>query len=85
MAVVLGSLIIFYLIIFEVYKYLSQRKRGVMAEKADTDRKIIKEIQSNNRYNLILDVFTTLDKNAEKNGLELHTNLKGYLEYGKTE
>lgn len=56
-----------------------------MAEKADTDRKIIKEIQSNNRYNLILDVFTTLDKNAEKNGLELHTNLKGYLEYGKTE
>lgn len=84
MLIVIISLVLFYFIIFMVYRHLSRKKAAAMPGKSN-DITILKKVTSNNNYDPILDVFTSLNQNMENNDLKLHANLRGYLDHGKTE
>lgn len=64
------------------YNRLSKKANaGVCSH--DRSSAIMKMIYSNNNYPPMLDVFTSLSEDLESNGMELHADLKGYLDYGK--
>lgn len=76
-------LIVCYLVVFISYKNLSKKKENANVV-ADGSLAILGEIKSNNTYPLMLDVFTSLNKDLAECGEELHADLRGYLDYGKT-
>jgi len=73
-----------YSIVFVTYKKLSQNRK-LKNVVVDDSYAILGEIKSNNTYPLILDVFTSLNKSLSECGAELHADLRGYLDHGKTE
>lgn len=77
-------LFVCYLVVFFAYKSLS-KKREITGVVVDGSRAILGEIKTNNTYPLMLDVFTSLNKNLSECGADLHADLRGYLDNGKAE
>ena len=79
---IIAFLIACYGIVILVYKMLAKRKGSNIT---DCSYDILCEIKSNNTYPPMLDVFTSLSENLAECKIELHADLRGYLDYGKTQ
>lgn len=78
---ILAFLILCYGIVILAYRILAKRKKSNII---DCSYDILCEIKSNNTYPPMLDVFTSLSENLAECKMELHADLRGYLDYGKT-
>lgn len=74
--------VICYLVVYGIYRHFAKSRATTVNGKIDDSCLILGEIRTNNTYLPILDVFTSLDQALVKYNMELHTNLRGYLDNG---
>lgn len=71
-----------YLLAFRVYRHLAKGRTATANSKSDASFAILKEIKTNNPSLSMSDIFASLDQELVKYNMELHTNLRGYLDKG---
>ena len=82
-SIIIILILITYGLVVLLFKRLSNRAKTNEAID-DVSVDILKLIKSNNNYPPLLDVFSSLQSNLVKNGMELNTNLHGYLRYDES-
>ena len=82
-SIIIILILITYGLVVLLFKRLSNRAKTNEAID-DVSGDILKLIKSNNNYPPLLDVFSSLQSNLVKNGMELNTNLHGYLRYDES-
>ena len=82
-SIIIIFILITYGLVVLLFKRLSNRAKTNEAID-DVSVDILKLIKSNNNYPPLLDVFSSLQSNLVKNGMELNTNLHGYLRYDES-
>ncbi len=80
--VIIVLLLVCYGLVIFAYKTLTKEDK-MEGGSVDRSYDILCEIKSNNTYPPMLDVFTSLSKNLAECKMELHADLRGYLDYEK--
>lgn len=81
--VIIVAVLVCYGFVIFAYNMLI-KKENATTSFDDKSYDILSKISSNNNYPPMLDVFTSLSKNLAECEMELHADLRGYLDYGNT-